>query len=147
MGPDCDPAIRNLIGVIGKVGLEIGGKVIKCRAEGHEAAKIFGGKPVNPVNAIPGGMSKGLNAEERERLEQIVTDMVEFAKFTLQLFEDVVLKNKQYVDLILSDIYHAQDVLDGPGGREEPRQLLPRQGARRRPRRQGAGASTSRATT
>lgn len=105
MGPDCDPAIRNLIGVIGKVGLEIGGKVIKCRAEGHEAAKIFGGKPVNPCNAIPGGMSKGLNAEERQRIEQIIVEMVEFAKFTLQLFEDVVLKNKQYVDLILSDTY------------------------------------------
>jgi len=105
MGPDCDPAIRNLIGVIGKVGLEIGGKVIKCRAEGHEASKIFGGKPVNPVNAIPGGMSKPLYPEERDRVEEIVVDMVEFAKFSMQLFEDVVLKNPQYLDLILNGPY------------------------------------------
>jgi len=147
MGPDCDPATRNLIGVIGKVGMEIGGKVIKCRAEGHECARIFGGKPVNPVNAIPGGMSKPLKPEERERVEQIVTDMVEFGKFTLQLFEDVVLKNSGYVELIKSDIfthktysmgmvdekgrvnfYHGKVRVVGPDGKElckyEPRDYL-----------------------
>ena len=43
MGPQSDPALRNLIGVIGKVGVEIGGQVIKCRSWGHEAAAIFGG--------------------------------------------------------------------------------------------------------
>jgi len=102
MGPTSDPAARNLIGVVRKVGLEIGGKVIKCRQWGHEAAAIFGGKPVNPVNAIPGGMSKPINADEKARLEEIVTFMAEFAKFTLKLFHDVVLANNQYVDLILN---------------------------------------------
>jgi len=48
MGPDADPAVRNLIGVIQKVGVDIGKKVIQCRQWGHEAAAIFGGKPVNP---------------------------------------------------------------------------------------------------
>ena len=43
MGPDANPAVRNIVGVIGKVGLEIGGQVIKCRQWGHEAAAIFGG--------------------------------------------------------------------------------------------------------
>ena len=49
MGPNSDPAQRNLIGVIRKVGLEVGSQVIKCRQWGHEAAGIFGGKPVNPA--------------------------------------------------------------------------------------------------
>jgi F420-non-reducing hydrogenase large subunit len=106
MGPQSDPALRNLIGVIKKVGLEIGGQVIQCRAWGHEAAAIFGGKPVNPVNAIPGGMSKPLKPEERNRLEEICRFMVEFAKFTLKLFDDVVLANKAYVDLILNGPYY-----------------------------------------
>lgn len=105
MGPDSDPATRNLIGVIGKVGKEVGGKVIKTRQEGHEVARIFGGKPVNPVNAIPGGVSKPLLPEERERVERIACDMVEFAKFTLKLFEDIVLKEKAYVDMVLSEAY------------------------------------------
>jgi F420-non-reducing hydrogenase large subunit len=106
MGPRSDPALRNLIGVIGKVGLQIGGKVIQCRAWGHEAAAIFGGKPVNPVNAIPGGVSKPLRVEERDRLEQICRFMVEFGEFTLALFRDVVLANKEYVDLILNGPYY-----------------------------------------
>ena len=105
MGPDAPKELRNLIGVIGKVGLEIGGEVIKCRAWGHEAAAIFGGRPVNPVNAIPGGMSKGINAEERDRLEEIILFMVEFAKFTNKLLHDIVLLNDGYVDLILNGPY------------------------------------------
>ena len=106
MGPTSDPATRNLIGVIGKVGLEIGREVIKCRAWGHEAAAIFGGKPVNPANAIPGGMSKGLSAQERDRLEEICRFMQEFATFTLKLFHDVVLANPEYVELILKGPYY-----------------------------------------
>jgi F420-non-reducing hydrogenase large subunit len=106
MGPQSDPAARNLIGVISKVGVEIGSKVIKCRAWGHEAAAIFGGKPVNPANAIPGGMSKGLTAAERDRLATICGFMVEFGKFTLKLFHDVVLANNEYVDLILNGPYY-----------------------------------------
>lgn len=106
MGPDSDPALRNLIGVIGKVGIEIGGEVIKCRQWGHEAAAIFGGKPVNPVNAIPGGMSKGINAEEQKRLEEICEFFIGFGKFTLQLLHDVVLANEAYVDVILNGPYY-----------------------------------------
>ncbi len=106
MGPDSDPATRNLIGLIGKVGVEIGGEVIKCRQWGHEAASIFGGKPVNPVNAIPGGMAKGLNPEERARLEEIILFMVEFGKFTLKILHNIVLADQKYVDLILKGPYY-----------------------------------------
>ncbi len=105
MGPDSDPATRNLIGVIGKVGLEVAGQVVKCRQWGHEAAAIFGGKPVNPINAIPGGVSKPISAEERNRLEEIATFMKGFATFTLKLFHDVVLSNQRYLDLILKGPY------------------------------------------
>jgi F420-non-reducing hydrogenase large subunit len=106
MGPQSDPATRNLIGVVGKVGLEIGGEVIKCRQWGHEAAAIFGGKPVNPVNCIPGGMSKGISEEERARLDEICVFMVDFAKFTLKLLHDVVLANETYLDIILNGPYY-----------------------------------------
>jgi F420-non-reducing hydrogenase large subunit len=106
MGPDSDPAERNLIGVIRKLGVGIGAEVIKCRQWGHEAAAIFGGKPVNPINALPGGMSKPVSPEERERLEEICRFMVEFGKFTLKVLHDIVLSNKQYVDLILNGPYY-----------------------------------------
>ncbi len=106
MGPDADPAVRNVIGVIQKVGVEIGREVIRTRIECHEVAKILGGKSVIPVNMIPGGMSKGLtNKEEHRRILEIAKRGVEFAKFTLKILDDIVLANKAYVDLILSDPY------------------------------------------
>ncbi|MFB3855183.1 MAG: Ni/Fe hydrogenase subunit alpha [Vicinamibacterales bacterium] len=106
MGPASDPASRNLIGVIRKLGVEIGGQVIKARQWGHEAASIFGGRPVIPINAIPGGMSKPISAEERTRLEEIASFMVEFSSFTLKILDEVVLENQAYVDLILNGPYH-----------------------------------------
>jgi len=105
MGPDADPAVRNLIGVIGKVGVDIGKQVIQCRIWCHEVSKILGGKPVTPINAIPGGMSKGLDSEEAKRIREIADFTVEFSEFTLQIVRDIVLANKEYVDLILSDPY------------------------------------------
>lgn len=105
MGPKSDPATRNIIGVISKVGPELAKQVLQCRAWGHEAAAIFGGKPVNPANAIPGGMSKGISKAERERLEEICRFMVEFGKLTLKVLHDVVLSNPEYVDLILNGPY------------------------------------------
>jgi F420-non-reducing hydrogenase large subunit len=105
LGPDSPPAQRNIVGVIGKVGLETAAEVLKCRAWGHEAARIFGGKPVNPVNAIPGGMTKGINSDERERLEAICRFMVEFGQFTLKILQDVVLTNAAYTDMILNGPY------------------------------------------
>jgi F420-non-reducing hydrogenase large subunit len=39
MGPDAPVAERNILGVIHKVGLEIGGKVIQMRKFGHEPAE------------------------------------------------------------------------------------------------------------
>lgn len=36
---------------------------------------------------------------------KIGEEMVEFAKFTIQVVNDIVLANKAYVDLILSDTY------------------------------------------
>lgn len=108
MGPDADPAVRNLLGVIGKVGPAIAKQVLQCRAWGHEAAAIFGGKPVNPANAIPGGMSKPLTEAERARLEEICSFMVEFGKLTLKIFHDVVLADSRYVDLILNGPYYVE---------------------------------------
>lgn len=108
MGPDSNPARRNLIGLIGKVGPDIFGKLLQCRAWGHEAAAIFGGKPVNPVNAIPGGMSKGISRNEQIRLQQICEFLVEFGKLTLKIFHIFVLGNPAYVELIQNGPYQLE---------------------------------------
>ena len=105
MGPDAPKEQRNILGVIHKVGVEIGRKVIDMRGTCHELIKKMGGKPVHPIGAIPGGMSKGMSPEEKEESLKAAKAAVDFAKFTIQLFNDIVLKNPQYVDLILSDSF------------------------------------------
>jgi F420-non-reducing hydrogenase large subunit len=66
---------------------------------------MLGGKATHPAWNLPGGVSKGLTEEERREVEEMAKFEVEFARFSLKLFEDVVLKNQAYVDLILSDGY------------------------------------------
>ncbi|SFR13624.1 F420-non-reducing hydrogenase subunit A [Desulfoscipio geothermicus DSM 3669] len=105
LGPDADPAERNILGVVSKVGLDIGGEVIKHRAYAQEIQALLAGKATHPVWVVPGGVSKGLTEEERRKVEEMAQSCVKFAEFSLQLFEDVVLKNKGYVDLILSEGY------------------------------------------
>lgn len=103
MGPQADPATRNILGVVGKVGQEIGIQVIEHRAIAQDIQTILAGKAVHPVWTLPGGVSKGLKEDERKEIEEKAKSCVEFSKFSLKLFEDVVLKNQSYVDLILSD--------------------------------------------
>lgn len=105
VGPDAPPAERNIFGVIAKVGLDIGSRVIQALQETHEAVAILGGRYINPVGALPGGVSKPISEEERQRLEQIARNAVDFGQLSLKLFEDIVLKNKQYVDMILNDAF------------------------------------------
>jgi len=87
------------------VGLELGGAVIKTRKQNHHIIHMLGGRAVHPVFGLPGGVSKGLNEEERKQIEQIARESLEFAKLSLKVFDDIVLKNKEYADMIVSDAY------------------------------------------
>ena len=105
VGPQAPAAERNILGVIAKVGLEVAGQVIRVRKECREVIQTLGGKVIHPVFGLPGGVSRGMSEEERERFLETAKFAVEFAQFALQLFDDVVLKNQAYVDLVLSDTY------------------------------------------
>jgi F420-non-reducing hydrogenase large subunit len=105
VGPTADPAERNILGVIGKVGVETGKEVIKQRKLAQEIQALLGGHQTHVVLNIPGGVRKGLNEEERRGVEEKARGFIDFAKFSLKLFEDVVLGNKTYLDLILNGPY------------------------------------------
>ncbi len=106
LGPTSDPAQRNILGVIAKVGVDIGLQVIKTRADAQHIQEVIGGKATHSVCGLPGGVSKAITEEERSDFEDKAKNMVEFSKFSLKLFSDVVLSNKEYVDIILGDVYY-----------------------------------------
>jgi F420-non-reducing hydrogenase large subunit len=105
VGPKAQPEKRNILGVIEKVGLDIAKEVIKHRAYGQKITEIIGGRATHPVFGLPGGVGKALSEEKRLIIEEMAESSLEFAKFSLKLFSDVVLGNQDYVDLILSDAY------------------------------------------
>ncbi|MEM0358118.1 MAG: Ni/Fe hydrogenase subunit alpha [Candidatus Bathyarchaeia archaeon] len=105
VGPDAPPEKRNILGVIEKAGLDVAKEVIKHRAYGQRIVELIGGKATHPVCGLPGGVSKPLSEENRQEIEKMVTSSVNFAKFSLKLFHDVVLANTKYVELIKSDAY------------------------------------------
>ncbi len=104
-GPDSDPAMRNILGVVDKVGLEIGGAVIKARAMAQEIQMLLGGRFTHLVWCLPGGVAKGCSEEELEKIKPMVAELYDFTQFSLQLFRDVVLANEGYVDLIVNGPY------------------------------------------
>jgi len=105
VGPTAPAAERNILGVIAKVGLDIAGQVIRVRREVRQMMETMMGKVIHPVFGLPGGVSKGLTEEERKKFLETANFTVEFSQFALKLFDDVVLANKAYVDLVLNDAY------------------------------------------
>ncbi len=108
VGPTAPAPERNILGVVRIVGKETAGQVIEMRRRLREMMAMCAGKVIHPVMGLPGGVAKGVPREEGERLVQLGKDAVEFARFTLGLFDKVVLGNKDYVDLITGDIYYHQ---------------------------------------
>jgi F420-non-reducing hydrogenase large subunit len=106
MGPDAPVAERNILGIIHKVGLEIGGQVLQARKVGHAIVEMIGGRKVHPCTSIPGGLTKGITEAQRAEIAAMGAWAVDFAQFTLKLFDDLVLGNKVYADLILGDVYY-----------------------------------------
>ena len=116
VGPTASPAERNVLGVISKVGVEIGTEVLKQRRIAQEIQAQLGGHQTHCVLVVPGGVRKGIKEEERKELEEKCKGFIEFAQFSLKIFDDVVLKNKDYVDLILNGPYtlnlHSMGLVD-----------------------------------
>jgi len=105
VGPKAPKAERNILGVLGKVGLEVGKRVIGMRRELRDLMSYLGGKPIHPVFGLPGGVAKPLAPAEQPRFIEAAKKGVEFALFTLSVFGEIVLKNKAYVDAITSEMY------------------------------------------
>jgi F420-non-reducing hydrogenase large subunit len=75
------------------------------RHDGHALIQMMGGRRVHPNWGLPGGVSRGINEEQRKEIEARGREAIEFAKFSLKVFDDVVLANSDYVKLITGDIY------------------------------------------
>jgi F420-non-reducing hydrogenase large subunit len=99
VGPDAPVAERNILGVLAKVGAEAGGRVIDARKSCHHVVEIIGGRAIHPCTSVPGGLTSGITEDERAEIEAIGRRMIDFAGFSLQVFDDLVMSNGAYRDM------------------------------------------------
>ncbi len=113
LGPDADPAIRNIVGVIDKAP-EVAKQAIALRKYGQKIVEAVGGKAIHPVTGIPGGQAKRLTEEERDEILKDADQMIEYAKNGVELIKQL---NDQYMDKIKTlgviDTYYLGLVKDG----------------------------------
>jgi len=106
VGPEVDAAQRNILGIISKVGLTIGKRVIQHLSESHETLAMLGGRFVHPVMALPGGVAKAVTPEMQHRLIEIGEHMVEFGTFTLKLWREAVMGSAEFKDMVMGQTYY-----------------------------------------
>ncbi len=105
LGPDAPKAQRNVLGLIAKVGLELGSEVLRQRAISQEIQIMVGGRATHPVWNIPGGVTRALDPEHAEKIKGLADEQLGFAELSLKLFNDLVLANETYLDLIMGGVF------------------------------------------
>jgi coenzyme F420-reducing hydrogenase alpha subunit len=75
---------RDLLGVI-EARPDLARKAIGMRKSGQRIVEIVGGRTSHPVTAIPGGMSRGINAEQRLEMLGLVRGMMDDALMAADL--------------------------------------------------------------
>ncbi len=96
LGPSSDPAKRNVVGII-EADPELAKKSIRLRQIGQNIIERVGGRPIHPVTAIPGGMSKPLSHEDRFTTGKELEEAIELAKLAVKVGEGVF---EQYADVV-----------------------------------------------
>ncbi len=105
VGPDAPKEERNILGVIRKVGLDVGKAVIACRARNHDLIKKLGGRGIHLCGAVPGGWSIPVTPELAAEARAAAQENVAFARFSLEAFHRIVLDDPAHRDLLLGDLY------------------------------------------
>jgi len=99
MGPDADPSIRNVIGIIGKMP-DVARQVVRVRHLCAKMLEIIAGKAIHPDASVPGGFSKPLLPAERDQLRKMADEALELAKFSIKFAKENIFP--QYLDTVKS---------------------------------------------
>jgi F420-non-reducing hydrogenase large subunit len=99
MGPDADPSVRNVIGIIGKVP-DIARQVVRVRHIAAKMLEIIAGKAIHPDAVVPGGFSKPLLPAERDQVRKMADECFELAKFSIAFAKENIFP--QYLDTVKS---------------------------------------------
>lgn len=88
LGTASDPAKRNVFGLLEKDPVLVK-KAIRLRQIGQHLIERIGGRPIHPVAALPGGMSRPLSHEHRHEIRQDLKEALELAQLALTVGKGV----------------------------------------------------------
>lgn len=99
IGPDSDYSVRNVIGVA-KANPELATKVVKMRQMAKMILEQFAGKAIHPVAGVTGGFAKPLLEQDRKEMLPKMTELLDFARFTMEFAKTSVFP--RYLDTVTS---------------------------------------------
>lgn len=97
LGFDASPEIRHVGGLVG-ANPELTVKAVMLRKFGQEIIRTLGGRRIHPVFAVPGGVNKALQVEERDSILQGIDQAIEAIQIGLQIMKDWAEKNMEDIN-------------------------------------------------
>jgi len=97
LGWDADPAIRNVVGLLGAdAGLTI--KAVNLRKYGQEIIRILSGRRVHPIFAVPGGVNRALKVADRDAILKDLDENIQTIQTGLAIMKDWAAKNREDIE-------------------------------------------------
>jgi len=100
LGPEVNPAKRNILGELRRFGPEVVAKVFEVRQRCRQITAHIGSKSSHPEGGLPGGVSRGITEEERKWIRDTADFTVESAQQAMEIFKKFVLENPTYLKLV-----------------------------------------------
>jgi NAD-reducing hydrogenase large subunit len=94
LGFEADPAVRNVVGLIGE-NPDLALKAVNLRKYGQEIIRTLGGRKIHPSFAVPGGVNKALTSVERDVILKDVDEQVETIQTGISIMKDWAAKNEE----------------------------------------------------
>ncbi len=119
VGHQAPAPMRNVLGVIAKVGADLGRRILTVRKEARDLMAAISGRTVHPVFALPGGCSRPLPPEVVAKARATGPRLVQFAEDTLATFRKAVVENAAWWRAVGSEVFrvrtHAMGMVDEAG--------------------------------
>jgi NAD-reducing hydrogenase large subunit len=97
LGFDCDPATRNVAGLLA-ANADLTVKAVMLRKWGQEIIHTVGGRRIHPVFAVPGGVNKALSKEERANILAGYDESIKTIQLGLSIMKDWAEKNMEDIN-------------------------------------------------
>jgi F420-non-reducing hydrogenase large subunit len=110
---------RTLLTVLRELGPDLARRILDNRVHNHEVVALLGGRRIHPEAVVPGGWSRRVTEQMRDRILEVAEENVAFALDCLQLYRDRVFGRRDHFELLTSSGFtqptHSMATVDGQG--------------------------------